>query len=109
MLFGSLRPLPGGGAARAAERHRMCKTLTAYLLYLWRAGCHTFLQPPYCSPLKNLACHSQSIVAPDQLWYNSAVDYANKEGSINLGSLLAVQFLLFHWVELRRWAVRCLP
>jgi light-harvesting complex I chlorophyll a/b binding protein 4 len=47
---------------------------------------------------------AQSIVAPDQLWYNSAVDYANKEGSINLGSLLAVQFITMHWVELRRWA-----
>ena len=75
----------------------------------WRAGSglrFTFV-PVFFFFLRRLDTRlAQSIIAPNEFWYTSAVDYAAKEGSINLGSLLAVQFLLMHWAEVRRWQAR---
>lgn len=47
----------------------------------------------------------QEIFRPDVFWYNAALP-ENLPGpfkNINLGGLLAVEFLLMHWVEVRRW------
>lgn len=50
----------------------------------------------------------QSLAKPDVFWYNSGAELANDPayGPINLGSTLAIEFLLFHWVEVRRWQAR---
>jgi light-harvesting complex I chlorophyll a/b binding protein 4 len=46
------------------------------------------------------------IAKPDIFWYDAALpenlpDFVS--GDFNLASLLAVQFFLMHWVEVRRW------
>lgn len=45
----------------------------------------------------------QSARIPDTFWYEAALPANLPEGTMNLGALLGVQFLLMHWVEVRRW------
>lgn len=47
---------------------------------------------------------AQEIAKPDVFFYESAV-YSSKNlpFGMNMGSLLAINFLLMHWVEVRRW------
>ena len=45
----------------------------------------------------------QSVAVPDVFWYDAALHLPESLGPVNLGSLLAVQFLLMHFVEVRRW------
>jgi hypothetical protein len=47
----------------------------------------------------------QEILKPGVWWYEAALPQ-NLPGpfqNVNLGGLLAFQFILFHWVEVRRW------
>ena len=46
---------------------------------------------------------AQSILVPNTLWYEAALHLPEGLGPVNLGSTLAIQFLLMHWVEVRRW------
>ena len=46
---------------------------------------------------------AQSILVPDVWWYDAALHLPAGLGPVNLGSTLAVQFLLMHFVEVRRW------
>jgi light-harvesting complex I chlorophyll a/b binding protein 4 len=50
----------------------------------------------------------QEILKPGVFWYNAGLpenipDLYFGPSKVNLGGLLAWEFLLFHWVELRRW------
>lgn len=46
----------------------------------------------------------QEIYKPDVFWYEAALPQnLPGEWAGNLGGLLAVQFCLMHWVEVRRW------
>lgn len=50
----------------------------------------------------------QTILYPDQWWYESGLpknlpDLPIGGGKLNLGGVLAWEFLLMHFVELRRW------
>jgi light-harvesting complex I chlorophyll a/b binding protein 4 len=47
----------------------------------------------------------QEIAQPNVFWYDAALPQ-NLPGpfkNINMGGLLAIEFLLMHWVEVRRW------
>jgi light-harvesting complex I chlorophyll a/b binding protein 4 len=47
----------------------------------------------------------QEILRPDVFWYEAGLPQ-NLPGpfqNINMGGLLAWEFLLMHWVEVRRW------
>lgn len=47
----------------------------------------------------------QEILRPDVFWYEAGLP-ENLPGpfkNINMGGLLAWEFLLMHWVEVRRW------
>jgi light-harvesting complex I chlorophyll a/b binding protein 4 len=50
---------------------------------------------------------AQTLAQPDQWWYNSALPQNLPDlpvgGKMNLGGLLAWEFLLMHFVEVRRW------
>jgi light-harvesting complex I chlorophyll a/b binding protein 4 len=46
---------------------------------------------------------AQSILVPDVWWYDAALHLPAGLGPVNLGSTLAIQFLMMHWVEVRRW------
>eukprot|EP00889_Picochlorum_renovo_P007373 jgi/Picre1/34403/NNA_001872.t1 len=50
---------------------------------------------------------AQEIVRPEQWWYTSGLPEnlpaIEVGGKMNLGGLLAWEFLLMHWVEVRRW------
>ena len=47
----------------------------------------------------------QEVLNPDVFWYNAGLpeNLPAPFTNINLGGLLAVEFLLMHWVEVRRW------
>lgn len=52
----------------------------------------------------------QEILKPGVFWYNAGLPenipdlyFGGPSGKVNLGGLLAWEFLLFHWVEVRRW------
>eukprot|EP00887_Chlorella_sp_A99_P006863 scaffold2.g6863.t1 len=49
----------------------------------------------------------QEVVRPDVWWYNAGLPENIPDlefgGKVNLGGLLAWEFLLFHFVEVRRW------
>ena len=45
----------------------------------------------------------QSIITPGVFWYDAALHLPASLGPVNLGSVLAIQFLMMHWVEVRRW------
>jgi len=50
---------------------------------------------------------AQEIARPDTFWYTIGGHPEQLPGpfaNVNLGGLLAIQFCLMHWVELRRWA-----
>jgi light-harvesting complex I chlorophyll a/b binding protein 4 len=47
----------------------------------------------------------QEILRPDVFWYEAGLP-ENLPGpfkNINMGGLLAWEFILMHWVEVRRW------
>jgi light-harvesting complex I chlorophyll a/b binding protein 4 len=47
----------------------------------------------------------QEILRPDVFWYEAG-EPQNLPGpfqNVNMGGLLAWEFLLMHWVEVRRW------
>jgi light-harvesting complex I chlorophyll a/b binding protein 4 len=46
---------------------------------------------------------AQSVFVPNVFWYEAALHLPAGLGPVNLGSTLAVQFLLMHWAEVRRW------
>jgi light-harvesting complex I chlorophyll a/b binding protein 4 len=46
---------------------------------------------------------AQSVLVPDVFWYEAALHLPPGLGPVNLGSTLAIQFLMMHWVEVRRW------
>ena len=46
---------------------------------------------------------AQSVLVPSVFWYDAALHLPEGLGPVNLGSLLAVQFLMLHFVEVRRW------
>lgn len=46
---------------------------------------------------------AQSLLVPDVWWYEAALHLPEGLGPVNLGSTLAIQFLMMHWVEVRRW------
>ena len=50
---------------------------------------------------------AQEVVHPEQWWYTSGLPEnlpaIEVGGKMNIGGLLAWEFLLMHWVELRRW------
>ena len=46
---------------------------------------------------------AQSVLVPDVFWYDAALHLPAGLGPVNLGSTLAIQFLLMHWVEVKRW------
>ncbi len=46
---------------------------------------------------------AQSVLVPDVWWYDAALHLPAGLGPVNLGSTLAIQFLLMHFVEIRRW------
>jgi hypothetical protein len=46
---------------------------------------------------------AQSVLVPDVFWYDAALHLPAGLGPVNLGSTLAIQFLMMHWVEVRRW------
>jgi light-harvesting complex I chlorophyll a/b binding protein 4 len=50
---------------------------------------------------------AQTLAQPDQWWYDSALPQNLPDlpvgGKMNLGGLLAWEFLLMHFVEVRRW------
>ncbi|KAK9908712.1 hypothetical protein WJX75_001853 [Coccomyxa subellipsoidea] len=53
---------------------------------------------------------AQEIVKPGVFFYNAglpenlpSINFGGPEGKVNMGGLLAWEFLLFHWVEVRRW------
>jgi light-harvesting complex I chlorophyll a/b binding protein 4 len=52
----------------------------------------------------------QELVRPDIFWYEAGLPQTipgnpliGETGNVNLGGLLAWEFLLMHWVEVRRW------
>jgi light-harvesting complex I chlorophyll a/b binding protein 4 len=46
---------------------------------------------------------AQSVLVPDVFWYDAALHLPAGLGPVNLGSTLAIQFLLMHFVEVKRW------
>ena len=46
---------------------------------------------------------AQTILVPNVFWYEAALHLPEGLGPVNLGSTLAIQFLLMHFVEIRRW------
>ena len=46
---------------------------------------------------------AQTVLVPNVFWYEAALHLPAGLGPVNLGSTLAVQFLLMHFVEVRRW------
>jgi len=55
---------------------------------------------------------AQEITHPEQWWYTSGLPEnlpaIEVGGKMNIGGLLAWEFLLMHWVEVRRWQVRAI-
>merc|ERR1712072_1579524 len=53
---------------------------------------------------------AQELARPDVFWYEAGLPQTipgnpliGESGNVNLGGLLAWEFLLMHWVEVRRW------
>ncbi|CAL5220073.1 g2024 [Coccomyxa viridis] len=53
---------------------------------------------------------AQEIVKPGVFFYNAGlpenlpnINFGGPDGKVNLGGILAWEFLLMHWVEVRRW------
>merc|ERR1712066_818411 len=53
---------------------------------------------------------AQELIRPDVFWYEAGLaqnaignPLVGENGNVNMGGLLAWEFLLMHWVEVRRW------
>jgi len=46
---------------------------------------------------------AQTVLVPNVFWYEAALHLPAGLGPVNLGSTLAFQFLMMHFVEIRRW------
>lgn len=86
----------------ALRWHRACASYTVLTLCRFR---QSELVHARWAMLGVVGVLGQEILRPDVFWYEAGLP-ENLPGpfkNINMGGLLAWEFLLMHWVEVRRW------